>query len=937
VKDEGFMKGKYFLVLLIGISILQFSPVAGNETPESKEMPLPFLEKFDASSLSPDWKTDVSGENSILVKDGCLVINAKENTFANIKRPLNIDCFRASCAVKPAPAVTWTPSIFIYWERGSWLQMGVLHEGGGIYFISENIEGKVKEYKEGKCNPTAFNYIAIELGIDCVRYLKSVDGKDWDTVLVTKRPKDFSAPPSKLILGKGFDSLRSEYQKQDLNNDNKDKGNFCVSYMKDLNVTALEIQKIKMTPQERAKFQEQYLDILGMKELSGKEGPTFESVASCFPSMKSPREVVGVAEHPFDIGIDVNGTIELTQDIRNDRKGVFFLLGEKQKNFGEEQGSCKKSLLDGFLPVVICSYNEPEENILYEQTIYGYSKDFSPDEDLYCYVRLRIANQNKSAVLLKITLMIFPESLNKSPVSRDYEVKPGSPQDLFVKIPYDIKSGDVSEITREEFNLHLEEVRKYWTAFLNSGMQIRVPLQCVNDACKAWLAYSFLNVDKDKTKGIFNVNDGSGFYEQPYGYSVALYCNALNMMGYPEYAKKYLESLLSYQQPDGLLLVNFGFADTGAALYALAEYYSFTKDAEFIKSAAPKMISMCQWITEHRKESMCNTHFGRANVWGLVRYRPYCDFQLPAYDLYANSYLCVGMERTARVFDEIGLKEDAQKIKQEAQAFRQDIYSSMDSSYIRIDGIKTLPIHPDTQQILKDSNYSANGYYGLVASCLLESEFLPPQDERVFLLVNPIEKLGGLVLGTSQFYNQIDHAYTFGYLKNCFSRGEYDRVVLGFYSFLAYGMTRETYSGVECTAIRTGENNWTLPHQYSCTQQLRLLRMMLLQEEGDQLLIAHAIPRQWLENGNKIEVKNAPTYFGTLSYAIQSDIAKNQIDFSLTPPAKNPPKSIRIALRHPQKLPIKNVTCDEKINLKFEGEYVSVENLNAPLEFIVHY
>jgi hypothetical protein len=295
------------------------------------------------------------------------------------------------------------------------------------------------------------------------------------------------------------------------------------------------------------------------------------------------------------------------------------------------------------------------------------------------------------------------------------------------------------------------------------------------------------------------------------------------------------------------------------------------------------------------------------------------------------------MERTVRVFDEIGLKEDAQKIKQEAQAFRQDIYNSMDSSYIRIDGIKTLPIHPDTQQILKDTNYCANGYYGLVASCLLESEFLPPQDERVFLLVNPIEKLGGLVLGTSQFYNQIDHAYTYGYLKNCFFRGEYDRVVLGFYSFLAYGMTRETYSGVECTAIRTGENNWTLPHQYSCTQQLRLLRMMLLQEDGDKLLIAHAAPRQWFENGKKIEVKNAPTYFGTLSYAIQSDIAKNQIEVSLTPPAKNPPKSIRIALRHPQKLPIKNVTCDEKMNLKFEGEYVSVENSNTPLKFIIHY
>ncbi len=234
------MKYQLAEILLIGLLIAPFSSMAQNETPTSPALILPFFEKFGGTDLSTNWKPDVSEGNSIGVKDGCLIINARENTFANIKRPLNVDCFRAACAVKTAPAVTWTPSLFIYWERGNWLQMGVLHEGGGLYFISENIEGKVKEYKEGKCNPAAFNYIAIELGMDCVRYLKSGNGKNWDPVLVTKRPKDFSIPPSKLILGKGFDSLRPEYPYPDLNNDYKEKGNFCASSIKDLNVTGLK-------------------------------------------------------------------------------------------------------------------------------------------------------------------------------------------------------------------------------------------------------------------------------------------------------------------------------------------------------------------------------------------------------------------------------------------------------------------------------------------------------------------------------------------------------------------------------------------------------------------------------------------------------------------------------------------------------------------------
>jgi hypothetical protein len=39
-------------------------------------------------------------------------------------------------------------------------------------------------------------------------------------------------------------------------------------------------------------------------------------------------------------------------------------------------------------------------------------------------------------------------------------------------------------------------------------------------------------------------------------------------------------------------------------------------------------------------------------------------------------------------------------------------------------------MEPDTHRLLKGSNGRAGGYYGLIASCLLESEFLPAAAER---------------------------------------------------------------------------------------------------------------------------------------------------------------------------------------------------------------
>ena len=126
-----------------------------------------------------------------------------------------------------------------------------------------------------------------------------------------------------------------------------------------------------------------------------------------------------------------------------------------------------------------------------------------------------------------------------------------------------------------------------------------------------------------------------------------------------------------------------------------------------------------------------------------------------------------------------------------------------------------------------------------------------------------------------EFHGGIDHAYTFGYLNNALKRDEVNKALLGFWSFLAFGMTRDTYSPVEVTMIDTGENQYTLPHLYSCTEQLRLLRNLLLREDGDVLWIGQGIPREWLENGKHVAVNSATTTFGDVTYRI--DVADRNV------------------------------------------------------------
>jgi hypothetical protein len=84
-------------------------------------------------------------------------------------------------------------------------------------------------------------------------------------------------------------------------------------------------------------------------------------------------------------------------------------------------------------------------------------------------------------------------------------------------------------------------------------------------------------------------------------------------------------------------------------------------------------------------------------------------------------------------------------------------------------------------------------------------------------------------------------------------------------------------------------------------------RNLLAMEDGQSLWIARATPRIWLEQGKKVAVKNAPTYFGTLAYEIVSDVDNGKIAATIEIPSRNPPKSVIVRFRHPKAAPIKSV------------------------------
>ena len=80
---------------------------------------------------------------------------------------------------------------------------------------------------------------------------------------------------------------------------------------------------------------------------------------------------------------------------------------------------------------------------------------------------------------------------------------------------------------------------------------------------------------------------------------------------------------------------------------------------------------------------------------------------------------------------------------------------------------------------------------------------------------------------------------------------------------------------------------------------LERFRNMLVMEDGQDLWLARATPRVWLEQGKKISVKNAPTHFGTTGYEIVSDVENGKINAIIEMPARNSPNAVLLRLRPP--------------------------------------
>jgi hypothetical protein len=95
------------------------------------------------------------------------------------------------------------------------------------------------------------------------------------------------------------------------------------------------------------------------------------------------------------------------------------------------------------------------------------------------------------------------------------------------------------------------------------------------------------------------------------------------------------------------------------------------------------------------------------------------------------------------------------------------------------------------------------------------------------------------------------------------------------------------------------------------------------------------VPRAWLREGEHVELARAPSFFGPLSFRIDSEAERGVIRARITPPQRDPYKTILLSLRHPAKSRLLSVRVNGREHADFDASAETIRLASGPREFVV--
>ena len=517
----------------------------------------------------------------------------------------------------------------------------------------------------------------------------------------------------------------------------------------------------------------------------------------------------------------------------------------------------------------------------------------------------------------------------------DFNLAAKQSQKFDIVVPFHQTSQTTSN--NQQIDALLAATTKFWQSKLDH-VEIRLPAPAQNmvNTFKSQIAYILINRDGPA------IQPGSRTYERAWIRDGALTSAALLQIGNAQEVREYLDWYAPHQYPSGKIpcVVDTRGADPvpendshGQFIYAVMEYYRYTRDKIWLREKFPAVIKTVRYIQELRRERMTaiyrtGTPEQRA-CYGLVpesiSHEGYSA--KPMHSYWDDFFILRGLKDATTMANILGAAALEKEFAAERDDFRNALYASLRLAMTN----KNIDFIPGCVELGDfDATSTTVGVYpvnelGNIPEPQLRNTFdqyfqyftRRQRDEIEWRDYTPYELR---LIGTFIFLDQKERAHA---LLNFFMK---DRRPAG-WNHWAEVVWRDP-----ATPRMIGD----MPHTWVGSDFMRSLRSFFVYErEQDQALVIGAgILEDWVRDPGGIEINGLRTYFGVLNYKMRM-AGENLIvalDGNLQISAG------KIILKSPLSAALTAVTINGKKSNSFNAKEVVVNEVPAKivLSFATH-
>lgn len=559
------------------------------------------------------------------------------------------------------------------------------------------------------------------------------------------------------------------------------------------------------------------------------------------------------------------------------------------------------------------------------------------------------------------TILTYPLNFEKEGSYTVYFIRPVTPTENAPKLI----ANQTSHLKARAASVN------YWEKRLSESRCFFVPEDRVMDAQHSLIIQNLLMTWR------YSLGNGYQAFYQPESSGTV---SSLGRFGFTSVYRQALQDLLPISKG-----MNRRSWEYGEKLSHSADYYWLTRDVSLIKENREVYIKIAEDLAaQHAKDP---NHL-------LERQQYSSDVKDYVYGLHQNAMAVYGLQSMVSVWNEIGDHELVDRFGPISEAFRKALEKAVQkSAAILPDGSLFTPVYLLGEEEKAYEHLSATylgSYWNLVAQFAFGALLYPPGSKEAKATLQYLYKHGSRLLGQLKVRDgAINNVYAVEQAKFLADNDQPDQLVLSFYGHLAHGMTRNTHIGGEAANVgplackwpkqlggrgkgkinenwagevdaelknrSSFEEGWALdeyyrgiylsPNSANNSFFLKLLRLMLIHEitnqkgEPQSLQLGFFTPRAWLEDGKRIQVFDAPTLFGSLSYEIQSHINRNEVEVYLEPPVRDKADSLRLRLRVPTGNRLTRVRVNGHPHEKFEAatETIDLSGINVRMRILAYY